>query len=53
MEKTFSESGRNSLFREASRMVLSRYQAPVVASPNFVPVDTANCGTLSEFGSSG
>ena len=23
-------------------MVLSRYRAPVVAPPNFVPVDTAN-----------
>ena len=27
-------------------MVLSRYRAPVVAPPNFVPVDTANCRTF-------
>ena len=33
-------------------MVLSRYRAPVVAPPNFVPVDTANCRTFLEFGSS-
>ena len=34
-------------------MVLSRYRAPVVAPPNFVPVDTANCRTFLKFGSSG
>ena len=32
---------------------LSRYRAPVVAPPNFVPVDTANCRTFLKFGSSG
>ena len=34
-------------------MVLSRYRAPVVAPPIFVPVDTANCRNFLEFGSSG
>ena len=34
-------------------MVLSRYRAPVAAPPNFVLVDTANCRTFLEFGSSG
>ena len=29
-------------------MVLSRYRAPVVAPPNFVPVDTAKCRTQHE-----
>ena len=34
-------------------MVLSRYRAPVAAPPYFVLVDTANCRTFLEFGSSG
>ena len=40
------KSCRNSLFPEASRMILSWYRAPVVAPPNFVSVDTANCRTF-------
>ena len=47
------KSRRNSMFPDASRMVLPRYRAPNVAPPYFVPVDTANCRTFLKFGSCG
>lgn len=48
------KSGRNSLFPEASFIVLyESNRAPVVAPPYFVSIDTANSWSHLEFGSSG